>query len=149
MAEGDAIEFTAKYRDWISIKKLTVRENTTPEEVAFHLAAIRQTLDKKSFEFLGMNLTPLDAFAESTTAGKKKSFKDLAVCIESISSPEAKTAVETACAVKEELKEIANTYLIRRIMQNLKFDTDMNQEMLAKVYPNLKLPKPKGRLPKK
>ncbi len=148
MSEGDAIEFMAKYNNWIAIRKLSVHDNTGPEEVAFHLAGIRQTLDKKGFEFIGIDMATLDACAGTITAGRKKNFKDLATAIEAMGSSDAKAAVEKACTVKPELKEIANTYLIRKIMQNLGFDADMNQEMLAKVFPNLKLPKPRGRLPK-
>jgi hypothetical protein len=145
---SDSIEFSARYRDWVVIKKASVHEDTKPEEVAFALASIRQTLDKKSFEFLGIDLCALDSYADSITNGKAKRYNDLAAAIQGLGSPEAKTAVEKSIGQKQELKEIANTYLLRRIMKGLKFDTDMNQEMLAKAYPHLKLPKPPGRRPK-
>ena len=144
----DAIEFSAKYKDWVVIKKATVYEDTKPEEIAFALASIRQTLDKKAFEFLGIDLQSLDSYADGITGGKAKRYNDLAAAIQGLGTPEAKAAVEKAIGEKQELKEIANTYMLRRTIQNLKFDTDMNQEMLAKAYKHLKLPKPPGRKPK-
>ncbi len=145
---SDTIEFSAKYRNWVVIKKATVHEDTKPEEVAFALASIRQTLDKKAFEFLGMDLGSLDAYVDTVTSGKAKRYNDLAEAIQALGSPEAKAAVQKAVGANEELKEIAGTYLLRRTIQNLKFDTDMNQEMLAKAYKHLKLPKAPGRKPK-
>jgi len=146
--EFDAVELSARYKNWIVIKKLTIRDNTTPEEIVFHLASIRQTIDRKAFEFLGLDTATLDAYADSITKGKGKKFADLGAAIQTLGSPEAKLAIEKGCAGKEIHKEVANAYLLRRVMQNLKFDVDVNQEMLARVYPNLKVPKPRGRLPK-
>jgi hypothetical protein len=145
---SDSIEFSAKYRDWVVIKKASVQEDTKPEEVAFALASIRQTLDKKAFEFLGIDLAVLDAYVESITKGKAKRYNDLAAAIQELGTPGAKATVDKAIKSKEELKEIANTYLIRRTLQSLKFDTDINQEMLSKAYSYLKMPKPPGRKPK-
>ncbi len=144
----DSIEFSAKYRDWLVIKKASVNEETKPEEIAFTLASIRQTLDRKSFEFLGIDLKALDSYVEGITAGKAKRFNDLASAIQALGTPGAKAAVEKSIGAKTELKDIANTYLLRKTLQNLKFDCDVNQEMLSKAYSYLKLPKPPGRKPK-
>jgi len=146
--ERDSIDFLAKYKGWIAIKKMSISEDTKPEEVAFHLASIRQTIDKKAFEILGIDAKQLDEEASKITSGARKSHKALAEAIASLGSQEARDAVAKACNGKEELQEVANAYLLRRIVQNLGFDFDVNQEMLAKVYPQLKIPKPPGRKPK-
>jgi len=146
--EGDAIDFLAKYKEWIAIKKMSISDDTKPEEIAFHLASIRQTIDKKAFEILGIETKQLDELANRITGGARKSYKALAEAIASLGSQEARDIVAKACNGKEELQEVANAYLLRKVVQNLGFDFDVNQEMLAKVYPQLKIPKPLGRKPK-
>ena len=146
--EKDSIDFLAKYKDWIAIKKMSISDDTKPEEIAFHLASIRQTIDKKAFEVLGIDTKQLDELANKITSGARKSYKALAEAIASLGSQEARDIVAKACNGKEELQEVANAYLLRRVVQNLGFDFDVNQEMLAKVYPQLKIPKPLGRKPK-
>jgi len=146
--EKDSIDFLAKYKDWIAIKKMSISDDTKPEEIAFHLASIRQTIDKKAFEVLGIDTKQLDELANKITSGARKSYKALAEAIASLGSQEARDIVAKACNGKEELQEVANAYLLRKVVQNLGFDFDVNQEMLAKVYPQLKIPKPLGRKPK-
>jgi len=146
--ERDSIDFLAKYKEWIAIKKMSISDDTKPEEIAFHLASIRQTIDKKAFEILGIDTKQLDELANKITGGARKSYKALAEAIASLGSQEARDIVAKACNGKEELQEVANAYLLRKVVQNLGFDFDVNQEMLAKVYPQLKIPKPLGRKPK-
>ncbi len=145
MADGDSIEFAAKYGQWVAIKRMSITGDTKPEEVVFNLAAIRQSLDRKSFEFLGINVAILDAYATTVTGEGRKSISNLVQAIQAIASKEAKSAVDQAVNGKPELTEIANVYLLRKIAQNLKYDFDVNTDLLTKIYPNLKLPKPRGR----
>lgn len=142
--ERDSVDFMVKYKSWVSIKKMSILESTPPEEVAFQLAGIRQVIDRKAFELLGINVTTLDQLADSITAGKRKNWENLAEALQALGKPETKAAVESA-AGKEEHKGFASTYLFRKVVQNLGFDFDINQEALSKVYPNLKVPKPPGR----
>jgi hypothetical protein len=149
MEGSDSIEFSAKWKEWVVIKRTTIRDDTKPEEIVFSLASIRQTIDRKAFDLLGIETTGMDEYATKVTTGMRKNFKDLAQAVQSLSSSEAKEIIEKACASKPELQEVARTYLFRKVIQALGFDFDVNQEMLSKVYPNLKLPKPRGRQPKK
>ncbi len=146
-----SVEFSAKWKDWIAVKKLTIREDTKPEEVAFSLASIRQSIDRKAFEIFGehIDIVGLDSYAAKIASNKKKNFKDMADVILQLSSTESKKVVENSCSKNPDLKDIASTYLFRKVVQALGFDFDVNQEMLAKVYKELKLPKPRGRQPKK
>ena len=146
-----SVEFSAKWKDWIAVKKLTIREDTKPEEVAFSLASIRQSIDRKAFEIFGehIDIVGLDSYAAKIASNKKKNFKDMADVILQLSSTESKKVVENSCSKNPDLKDIASTYLFRKVVQALGFDFDVNQEMLAKIYKELKLPKPRGRQPKK
>ncbi len=131
------------------IKRTTIRDGTKPEEVVFTLASIRQSIDRKAFDFIGIDTKTLDDYAASVSAGMKKNFKDLGQVVQSLGTPQAKEAISRSCAAKPEIEEIARTYLFRKAVQSLGFDFDVNQEMLSKIYPNLKMPKPRGRTPKK
>lgn len=143
--QSESIDFFAKYKDWTVVKRMTIRPDTKPEEISFHLAGIRQTLDKKAFFFLGIDMQKLDDYATNLTAGKRKSFSDLAESVGKLASAEAKAAVKDACGGKPEHSEIASAYLLRQVAQKLGFDVDVNQLMLSKVYKDLKIKKPLGR----
>ena len=143
--ESDSIDFMAKYGNWIAIKKMSIKSDTKPEEVAFHLAAIRQTIDRKAFEVLGIDTAALDAYAAKLTGSSRKSYSNLSNAIQQLGSAESKAAIESATKGKPELEPVASIYLFRKVVQNIGFDFDVNQEMLSKAYPELKIPKPLGR----
>lgn len=144
----DSIEFAAHYRAWLAVKKISIADDTKPEEVVMGLAGIRQSIDRKAFELLGIETASLDAYAAQVTNGMRKGYGNLAQAIQLLGKPEAKAQMEKACGSKPELQEIAATYLLRNVVQKLMFDFDVNQEALQKAYPHLKLPKPPGRKPK-
>ena len=148
MAEGDSVEFLAKYKNWLAVKKITIKENTQPEEIVLQLSSIRQSVDKKSFELLGIDLAKLDAYATTLTGGARKNYGSLAQVIQKLGTGEVKEVVNGATGGKKELAEIATTYLFRRTVQGLEFDFDVNPDMLQKAFPHLKVPKPPGRKPK-
>jgi Protein of unknown function (DUF2666) len=148
MESSDSIEFLARYKNWLAVKKISIREDTKPEEIALQLSSIRQSIDKKSFEILGIDTVALDNYAAQITGGARKSYGKLAEIVQKLGTAEAKGEASKACKGKEELAEIASTYLFRRVIQNLTFDFDVNPDMLQKAFPNLKVPKPPGRRPK-
>ncbi len=145
MVEGESIDFAAKYKNWVAIKRMLIYEDTKPEEVAFHLAGIRESMDRKAFEILGIDTQSLDSFLEGALKGIKKSTTSFGIIGEVVSSPDAKAAAEKACAAKPELKKVATVYMIRKAARSLNLDFDVNQEMLASVYKDLKVKKPPGR----
>ena len=146
---SEYIDFMAKYRDWISIKRMGIYNDTKPEEVVFHLALVRSTIDGKAFALLGIRTGALDAVAEKVTSGKRKNYQSLAEAISSLASPETKKAIAEACGEKAELAPVAKIYLLGRVLANLKFDAGINQAVLSRIYPNLKVKKPMGRRPRK
>ena len=86
---SEYIDFMAKYKDWISIKRLGITPNTKPEEVVFHMAGIRNTIDLKAFPLLGIKTGPLDAAAGRLTEGKKRNFADLGGAISGLGGADA------------------------------------------------------------
>ncbi len=148
MAEEDAVEFFAKYKNWVAVKKISITENTKPEEIALQLSSIRQSIDRKSFEILGINVKALDEYAEFITKGKRKSWPALAEVLQNLGKQEAKEKITEATGNVAELQELGATYLFRTVAQKMQFDFDVNPELLQKAYPDLKIPKPLGRKPK-
>jgi hypothetical protein len=148
MPESDSIEFVARYKNWLAVKKIQITEGTAPEEIALQLSSIRQSVDRKSFEILGIDTAAIDAYAAELTKGARKSYPALAEALQRLGTKEVKEFVKGATGGKEELAELASTYLFRRTVQNLAFDFDVNPDLLQKAYPKLKVPKPPGRKPK-
>ncbi len=148
MPESDSIEFLAKYKGWLAVKKIQIKEDTKPEEIALQLSSIRQSVDRKSFEILGIDTIALDAYATQLTTGARKSYGSLAEVVQKLGTGEAKEVAKNSTKGRPELVDIATTYLFRRTVQGLAFDFDVNPEILQKAFPNLKVPKPPGRKPK-
>lgn len=144
----DSIEFLAKYKNWIAVKKIAITETTAPEDIVLGLSGIRQSVDRKSFEILGVNTAAIDAYALELAKGARKSYPALGEVLQKLNTKEVKETVKNACGGKEELSQIGMTYLFRRVVQGLAFDFDVNPDLLQKAYPNLKVPKPPGRRPK-
>ena len=150
MAEPEEyVDFLAKYGEWISIKRLGIRSDTKPEAVAHHLGGISHTATSKAFVFLGINTAQLDTVAEGITAGMRKSYDSLAQCVVKISKPDVKAAVNAACK-DPKVAQVAEAYLLGRIISNIGYDTSVNQVTMSKIFPGLKPPKGKtGRKAKK
>ncbi|MCL4411433.1 DUF2666 domain-containing protein [Candidatus Marsarchaeota archaeon] len=141
------IDFSAKYKDWLSIKRLAIHPDTKPEEVVFHLAGVRSTIDGKMFKILGVKTEVLDSFAVSKTSSLRAGYSSLAEALHHVDSADAKRAIEESCENKT-LMPFAKTYLLNRLITSLKLDTGINQQAMSKVFPNLKPPKAPGRMGK-
>ncbi|MGC9037197.1 MAG: DUF2666 family protein, partial [Candidatus Micrarchaeia archaeon] len=110
---NESIEFYARYKNWVAVKKITIRDDTKPEEIVAQIASIRQSIDRKAFEILGIDTQALDAYAASLTKDMRKSYSNLARAIENLGKQEAKEQISKATGGKPELEEIAATYLFR------------------------------------
>ncbi len=141
----DSIDFLAQYKGWIAVKKLEISEDTKPEEVAFHLASIRESIDRKAFEILGIDTSIIDNYVSNIIKGKRKDFKTLGELISEMSKKEAKDIILSACKGKEELLPIANAYFLRSLVIGLGFDFDVSRELLSRIFPYLKVPRLRGR----
>ena len=137
------IDFMAKYREWISIRRLGIRPDTKPEEVVHHMAGIRSVIENKSYPLLGVKLSVLDDYAGRLTAGQRKNYASLGKAIEALGAGEAKAALESSCENRE-LMPIAEAYLLGKVVTSLGFDTGINQAAMSKIFPYLKTPKAPG-----
>jgi len=94
----DEIAFSAKYKDWISIKKMG------------------------------------------------KGYSSLAEIFGGIKQGEVREILLSASS--EQLLPIAEAYFMRKLITGVGYELETGTEMLSKIYPELKLPKPKGRFGK-
>ena len=148
MAEEEHIDFTAKYRDWVSIRRMAIYGDTKPEEVAYHLAGIRGVADIKSAVFLGIDTAALDDYSLKVVGGSKKGYRNLADAIARMDSTEAKGVVSASCPDKS-LVPVAQSYLLGKIILDSGYNASVSQSMLSKIYKHLKPPKGLGRGKKK
>ncbi len=144
---SEGISFMAKYKDWISIKKLSIHENTKPEEVSAHLSSIRMAADRKTAQILGVNTENIDIYASAATENMRKSAANLEKITVLLCSPEAKKEIDAACGEDASLRDAAIIYLFGRMLQNIKIDLEVSIDTLMDMFPGLKIPKPKGRMP--
>ncbi len=143
---SEYIDFIARYKNWVAVKKMAVRKETRPEEIVFHLSGIRNSFDKKLFSIMGINLDLLDEFSRSVSK-KSKTYSELGQVLSALDSKDAKEAIAKSCDKK--ISKIAEIYLLCRVMADSGFDTSVTQQMISKMYPDLKLKIPKLGRPKK
>jgi hypothetical protein len=144
---SEGISFMAKYGDWISVKKLSIDARTKPEEIAAHLSSIRMATDRKAPQVLGVNTESLDIYASSITDNLRKSAANLERITAALCSAEAKKCVDEACVGDQSIRDAALIHLFSRMMQNLKVDLEVSPDTLMDMFPGLKIPKPRGRMP--
>lgn len=118
--EGQIV-FVGKYTKWISIKKLGLEEGVKDWEVSGLLSGVVQTAMNKSFEFAGES-------EEVNAAKRRKSFGAAADLLEELSGK--------------------NAYLVVKSLENLGYAPYAHPGMLKAAHPEIKIPKPKGRMRK-
>jgi hypothetical protein len=119
---GDHIAFIAKYKDWISIKKLGL-EKVQDYEVSGILCGINNTLVSKGFDFAGAKA--------GTVAEKRKTFGNLGAALS-----------ELALSGRED------AFVVAKAMEGIGYKPYASPEMLTAAYPDIKPPKVRGRKPK-
>ncbi len=145
---SEYVDFMVKYKDWVAIKRLGIRDRTRPEEIVFHLAGIRNSIDGKAFSMLGIDTKRLDSLAESIAQGKRGNYTALGDAIKALDSKSIKAQLDGSCT-DSKLSKIAGIYLLNGVMQRMGFDSSINQDMLSKIYPDLKVKLPPGAKRKK
>ncbi|MFA6214388.1 MAG: DUF2666 family protein [Candidatus Micrarchaeia archaeon] len=147
MEEGE-VAFTARYRDWMVVKKLSIDEKTTPQEIAAALASMEATMSRKSYGFTGINLDAIEAVAARLSVGKRKSFASLAEALSALKPAELKAELLTACPTPAHLP-IAENYFVKCLLDGMGFKTNLDPETLSGAFPEIKVPKPRGNFGKK
>lgn len=118
--EGQIV-FVGKYGKWTAIKKLALEEGIKDWEVSGLLSGIVQTTVNKSFEFSGET--------SDVGAGKRrKSFGAAADLLEELVGK--------------------NAYLVVKSLENLGYAPYAHPGMLTAAHPEIKPPKPRGRIAK-
>ncbi len=141
------IDFSAKYQEWVAIKRLGILPTTKPEEIAYHLAGIRSSIDGKMFGILGINVESLDSYASEAAKSLKKgvpSMPEIALIIE---KKESKAIIASACP-SATLAPFAKTYLLNKLITEAGIETSLSQLALSKAFKELKPPKAPGRFGK-
>ncbi|MEM3555316.1 MAG: DUF2666 family protein [Candidatus Micrarchaeia archaeon] len=142
----DEIVFSAKYKDWVSIKKMEIDERTTAPEVVHMLANIGESVSRKAFELSGVDRARIDEYVEKIAKGKRKGYSTLSEVFGGLKQNEVREVLLSAS--NEQLLPIAEAYFIRKLLTSLGYELEVGTEMISKIYPELKLPKPKGRFKK-
>ncbi len=148
MEDTSEVSFSARYKDWMVIKKMSVDEKTTPQEVSAILASVEATLTHKSYEFTGISQPQIEAMAERLIKGKRKSFVSLAEALSQLKPTELKTELLAACPSPAHLP-IAENYLLKVMLDQMGFRTNLDGETLSGTFPEIKVAKPRGNFRKK
>lgn len=166
LVAGDSMEevmFSAKYGKWISIKKMTIDASTKPEEIAAMLSGVSRTIDKKSYELLGIDTNRIDAYVSEVAAGKRKGFGSISEIFANLKPSEVKAellaSISPEIAVPkdkagqpishEKKLPFAEQYFVKSLLSIVGYDSAPDLKVLQKLYPQIKIPKPRGRMPKK
>ncbi len=139
------IDFMVKYRDWISISRQELDDNTKPEEVSFLLNNIRMSVESRYYKFLGINTAKLDSYAKKATSGMK-GYADATRALSQIEGSEGRAEVAQS-SPDPKLKKVAQSYLASKILEGLGIRVHLDAGELMKLYPELKIYKkkmPKG-----
>ena len=114
----EKIEFLAKYKDWVSVKRLTIDERARPKDIVYILGAIWATIEEKMGRYL-------------VEAGVDKSLLDKQA--EKIAEELGKRVTVSVRGVDDELcKEVAKIYVIRKAMELSKWPIQINTKKLLK-----------------
>jgi len=117
--EGQIV-FVGKYGKWVSIKKLGL-DGAQDWEVSGVLSSIVHTALNKAFEFAGQS-------GDVALGNRRKSFGAAADLLGELAGKDA--------------------YTIVKALENLGYAPYANPGMLTAAYPDIKPPKPRGRMPK-
>ena len=80
MAGTDSIEFFANYNGWVESRSMDITDSTKPLEIAYELATIREAVDRRAFDILGIDTKSLDSYSEKfSKLAPKGDYKSLAV----------------------------------------------------------------------
>ncbi|MFA5108368.1 MAG: DUF2666 family protein [Candidatus Micrarchaeia archaeon] len=145
---NDQIVFIAKHKDWISIKKLLIDEHVKSEDISLQLALVQKAIGEKSFRYAEIDTAKVDEVAQKYAAGKKKNFASLTEAFGSLKSSELKKELESACKTPAHYP-LAEGYFLKALIEKIGYYTYPDVDILQKVYPELKIPKPRGNFGKK
>jgi 3-oxoacyl-ACP reductase-like protein len=116
----DHINFSAKYKSWVVVKKMKVDEEIEDADVGRLLISIRETLDNKIFEYLGteFDIAALEKAADDMVPSGRLKEEQIASVIKAVRSP--KTTKMLKEFTEEKLKlEVYKQLFAEIVMQKL------------------------------
>jgi len=146
MSDGKVV-FAAKYGDWISIRKIWVDPETRPEEVAALLVGVRQSIDRKLYDLLGVDEPAVEEFAKRLTKGKRKGFSSVSDVFSAMGPEAYRVGLSGACP--PEALPAAKALLAQKVLEELKMSPEIDAKEFNKAFPNAKIAKPRGNFGKK
>jgi hypothetical protein len=132
--EKDAIEFFAKFGDWVCIKKVEIKPDTTGPEITRILTSIQNSIDRKKWDFLGkaIDLGSLDAIAAEIVGEKGRVNGDrLSEILAKLNGPGVGKKINELVKGKA-AAEVAKTYVTRAVFELLNFRVDMDAKLIEK-----------------
>lgn len=140
---SEYVDFMVKYKEWISIKRLGIRDVTKPEEIVNHLAVVRSSIDNHAYKIMGIDTSMLEKYAQKLAMDRKKSYDSLSDAIKDLQSPEAKKVIRES-SPGETVAKIAESYLLNAVISAMKFQSGITPELMGKLYPDVKTKMPMG-----
>ena len=137
--------FCANVKGWKCVKRREINSSTEDKEIVATLASITATAGRKAFEFSGIDTAAIKVYADLLTKGKRKSFNNIADLFSALKPAEVKGKLLPLCK-EEKLYPFAEAYFMNCIFTNLQLYPWIDPQILAEVYPDLKIPKPRGRV---
>jgi hypothetical protein len=144
----EEISFFAKYKDWVVIKKKEIDKDTEEKEILAILASINSTTARKAYDFAGIDKAAIDKYVAELVKGKRKGLSNLAEIFGSLKQNELKEKLTSMCK-DPSFYPFAETYFINSILKSLNYSPFIDSEVVQEVYPDMKMPKPRGRVSRK
>ncbi|RLF95001.1 DUF2666 domain-containing protein [Thermococci archaeon] len=117
----DKINFFAKHEKWIVVKKMDIDENTEKIDIARLLISIRDTVNKKIFEYFDeeFDLQKIENIISDIVPDGKLSEEKIAEIFKKLKSPIVTKRLEGDKLKKEISKQI----LTEKVLQKIKLKT--------------------------
>ena len=139
------ISFCANYNEWIAVKKMSIDAGVPNYEVVAMLASVRETIDRKAFQLGGVDTAKIDAKVAELAKGRRKAYGTISEVLSSLNPGELK-ALFASAVPEEKLAPLAEAYFFKSLLTALGFYFEVTVETMKKIYPDLKMPMPKGRI---
>ncbi|ASI14045.1 DUF2666 superfamily protein [Candidatus Mancarchaeum acidiphilum] len=131
------IDFSVKYNDWVAIKRLSIDDKVTPEEVVYNLASIESSIDSKVYKFLGIDINSIDSLAKNLAKQSGSGYKGLPKLASLIDTKQVKDSLSKACKTQV-VVPFAKSYLLDKSLKYMKLSADIELPTMLKAFPDLK-----------
>ncbi|HOP08969.1 MAG TPA: DUF2666 family protein [Candidatus Methanofastidiosa archaeon] len=128
----DHINFSAKYKSWVAVKKMKIENEVEDVDVARILISIRETLDNKIFEYLSkeFDIKGLEKEADGMVPSGRLNEEQIANVLKALRSP--KTTKMLKGFTEEKLKlEVYKQLFSEIVLQKLNISS-LNTKALDK-----------------